>query len=44
MLVDDYMPGMNGFELCQRIVELDANVGVCFISAAELKTPKVSFG
>jgi two-component SAPR family response regulator len=45
------MPYMNGFELCQKILELDANVKVCFISAAEINIealrevyPNVSFG
>jgi CheY-like chemotaxis protein len=51
MLVDVYMPHMNGFELCEKILELDVNIRVCFISAAELNMealrevyPKVSFG
>ena len=51
MLVDVYMPGMNGFQLCEKISELDVNVKVCFISAAEINTetlrevyPKLSFG
>ena len=51
MLVDVYMPNMNGFQLCEKILELDANIRVCFISAAELNIqalrevyPKVSFG
>jgi DNA-binding response OmpR family regulator len=51
MLTDIYMPDMNGFELCQKVLELDANVKVCFISAAEVNIqalrevyPKVSFG
>jgi hypothetical protein len=30
------MPHMNGFELSQKILELDVNVRVCFISAAEV--------
>ena len=45
------MPGMNGFELSQKILELDANIRVCFISAAELSIqalrevyPKLGFG
>jgi FixJ family two-component response regulator len=29
------MPDMNGFELCQKILELDVNVRVCFITAGE---------
>ena len=51
MLIDVYMPDMNGFELSQKILELDANIRVCFISAAELNVqalreihPKLSFG
>ena len=51
MLVDVYMPGMNGFQLCEKILELDVNIRVCLISAAELNIealrevyPKVSFG
>ena len=51
MLVDVYMPGMNGFQLCEKISELDVNVKVCFISAAEVNIealrevyPKLSFG
>ena len=45
------MPNMNGFELCQKILELDVNIRVCFMSAAEVNIealrevyPKVSFG
>ncbi len=51
MLGDVYMPNMNGFQLCEKILELDVNIRVCFISAAELNIealrevyPKVSFG
>ena len=51
LLTDIYMPHMNGFELCQRLLELDVNVRVCFISSAEVNIealkevyPKVSFG
>jgi len=36
MLVDVYMPDMNGFQLCERILESDVNIKVCFISAAEI--------
>ena len=36
MLVDVYMPKMNGFQLCEKILELDVNIRMCFISAAEL--------
>jgi CheY-like chemotaxis protein len=51
LLTDIYMPDMNGFQLCQKILELDVNVKVCFISSAEVNIealreiyPKVSFG
>ena len=27
------MPNMNGFELCEKILELDVNIRVCFMSA-----------
>ena len=30
------MPDMNWFELCEKILELDDNMRVCFISAAEV--------
>ena len=30
------MPHMDGFELCEKILELDVNLRVCFISAAEV--------
>jgi response regulator RpfG family c-di-GMP phosphodiesterase len=30
------MPHMNGFELCEKILELDVNVKVCFMSTAEV--------
>jgi hypothetical protein len=42
---------MNGFDLCQKILELDVNIRVCFISAAEVNIealrevyPNISFG
>jgi response regulator RpfG family c-di-GMP phosphodiesterase len=45
------MPHMNGFELCEKILELDVNIRVCFMSALEVNIqalrelyPKVSFG
>jgi CheY-like chemotaxis protein len=51
MLTDIYMPDMNGFQLSQKILELDASVRVCFVSSAEVNIealrevyPKVSFG
>ena len=51
ILVDVYMPDMNGFQFCEKILEVDANVRVCFISAAEINLealrevyPNLSFG
>ena len=45
------MPHMNGFELSQKILELDVNIRICFISSADVNIealrevyPKVSFG
>ena len=50
-LTDIYMPNMNGFQLCQKLLELDVNIRVCFISALEINIqalrevyPTVSFG
>lgn len=36
LLVDITMPNMTGFELAEKILEEDANVKVCFISARDL--------
>jgi CheY-like chemotaxis protein len=36
LLTDIFMPKMNGLELSQKIVELDPNIRVCFMSAAEV--------
>jgi two-component SAPR family response regulator len=51
LLTDINMPYMNGFELCKKILELDVNVRVCFVSAAEVNIealrevyPSLSFG
>ena len=51
LLIDINMPDINGFELCQKILELDANVRVCFITAWEVNIealrevyPNVSMG
>ena len=51
LLTDIYMPNMNGFELCEKILELDVNIRVCFMTALEINIralrevyPNVSFG
>ena len=36
LLTDINMPEMNGFELCEKILELDVNLRVCFISAGQI--------
>ena len=30
------MPKMNGFELCTKILEIDLNVKICFITAGDI--------
>ena len=51
LLTDIYMPNMNGFQLCQKLLELDVNIRVCFMSALEVNIqalrevyPNVSLG
>ncbi|HXX96726.1 MAG TPA: response regulator [Candidatus Bathyarchaeia archaeon] len=36
LLVDINMPHMNGFELCEKILAIDINVRICFMSSAEI--------
>jgi CheY-like chemotaxis protein len=36
LLVDINMPHMNGCELCEKILAIDINVKVCFMSSAEI--------
>jgi CheY-like chemotaxis protein len=36
LLTDIYMPNMNGFELYEKILELDVNIRICFMSALEV--------
>jgi CheY-like chemotaxis protein len=36
LLVDIDMPHMNGFELCEKILAIDINVKVCFMSCVEI--------
>ena len=51
LLTDIFMPKMNGLELYQKIIEIDRDIRVCFMSAAEVNIEalrevytKVSFG
>jgi DNA-binding response OmpR family regulator len=51
MLIDINMPDLNGFELCERILDLDINIKVCFVSAVDVNDralrevyPKISIG
>jgi CheY-like chemotaxis protein len=51
LLIDIEMPKMNGFDLATKIMEIDANPKICFMSAAEVSWealreiyPSVSFG
>ena len=36
LLVDINMPNMNGFQLCEKILAIDINVKVCFMSSGEI--------
>jgi CheY-like chemotaxis protein len=36
LLADINMPYMNGFELCEKILAIDINVKVCFMSSVEI--------
>ena len=36
LLVDINMPHMNGFQLCKKILAIDINVRICFMSAVEI--------
>jgi DNA-binding response OmpR family regulator len=36
LLVDINMPGLNGFELCEKIFAIDLNVRVCLMSSGEI--------
>jgi len=36
LLVDINMPRMNGFQLCEKILAIDINVRICFMSNVEI--------
>jgi DNA-binding response OmpR family regulator len=36
LLVDINLPGMNGFQLCEKVLHIDINVRVCFMSSGEI--------
>ncbi len=36
LLIDIYLPHMNGFELCEKILAIDINVKICFMSSGEI--------
>jgi CheY-like chemotaxis protein len=36
LLADINMPQMNGFELCEKILAIDINVRICFMSSVEI--------
>jgi CheY-like chemotaxis protein len=36
ILVDINMPHMNGFELCEKLLAIDINVKICFMSSGEI--------
>jgi DNA-binding response OmpR family regulator len=35
-ILDIKMPGMNGFQLCKRLIEIDKKLKICFLTATEL--------
>jgi CheY-like chemotaxis protein len=36
LLIDINLPNMNGFELCEKLLKMDINMRVCFVSAGEV--------
>ena len=51
ILIDINMPYMNGFQLSERILEIDINVKICYMSAGEINRdalreihPSISLG
>jgi len=41
LLMDINMPVMNGFELCERLLQKDINVKVCFMTSGEINMDAV---
>ncbi|MGA7367898.1 MAG: response regulator [Nitrososphaeraceae archaeon] len=41
LLIDINMPMMNGFELCQKLLQKDINVRVCFMTSGEINMDAV---
>jgi CheY-like chemotaxis protein len=41
LLVDINMPHMNGFQLCEKLLAVDINVKVCFMSSATINREAV---
>ena len=51
ILIDIRLPPMNGFELCEKILAVDINVKICFMSSGEINRdalreihPSISLG
>jgi DNA-binding response OmpR family regulator len=51
ILIDIRLPHMNGFELCEKILAVDINVKICFMSSGEINRealreiyPSISLG
>jgi CheY-like chemotaxis protein len=42
LLLDINMPHMNGFELCEKMLTIDINVKVCYMSSAEINRKALS--
>ncbi len=36
LIIDIKMPQISGFDLCQKMKEIDNNVKICFLTASEL--------
>jgi len=42
LLVDINMPYMKGFELCEKILAIDTNIRICFMSSGEINRKALS--